>query len=387
MKKLIIFMIILKTEIVFSVEKKNNSENFKILNIFDLVSPSKILPQSHQDQNQGKKSTFDPKRFFNFDYFPFSRPVHLIPECADEAKCISSAHCHAVGGTVKGKCYKGFAVCCALEAKCGSVVKANETYLVNDGYPNSVTTLGNCQYNIIKIRRDICQLRFDMFELTLLGPDIDSQCSQDTFSVSGGTGATPFVICGRNSGQHMYVDMPEGSTSARVNIATASNGYERQWKIKVSQISCYSRYKAPPNCLQYFTDYSGIMNSFNYQDVDGVHQIANQMYTACIESKPGFCGINFKSYDFSVTSDGASTIQTTGGGRPLYGDNDCQRDFISIFTASKERTVQPDRYCGNRFENVTTFSKPFEVRVLTDYNEDNDQNNRGFSLHYVQIPC
>ena len=112
------------------------------------------------------------------------------------------------------------------------------------------------------MHKHICQLRIDLETLILAGPNQTSECLEDTFSISGDSVHKPLVICGVNSGQHsmftwdtiqynetnslkcaVYMDLPEGASSARINIATASQGLERSWKIKVSQIACNSPYR------------------------------------------------------------------------------------------------------------------------------------------------
>lgn len=39
----------------------------------------------------------------------------------------------------------------------------------------------------------------------------------------------------------------------------------RKWNIRVTQLPCHSPRLAPPGCLQYFEQYSGIVKSFNYR--------------------------------------------------------------------------------------------------------------------------
>ena len=105
--------------------------------------------------------------------------------------------------------------------------------------------------------------------------DKDGDCL-DTLTISGSVGITknsksvqvyPPIICGENSGQHMYLDAGRKSSSD----ITLSNSFDtgktfgRKWSVKVSQIPCDSP-SAPPSsdCLQYFTALQDTVKSFNF---------------------------------------------------------------------------------------------------------------------------
>ncbi|KAB7495514.1 hypothetical protein Anas_03408, partial [Armadillidium nasatum] len=113
---------------------------------------------------------------------------------------------------------------------------------------------------------NICQLRLEFEKFSLLGPNAESLCERDTFTVVGAAGENPQVICGENAGQHMIIDLPSGYGSSRINIATSTSGPRRSWRIKAQQIECNSPYRAPQNCLQYFTSYSNTISSFNFKE-------------------------------------------------------------------------------------------------------------------------
>ena len=76
----------------------------------------------------------------------------------------------------------------------------------------------------------------------------------------------PPIICGVNTGQHMYLDAGRSSTANMAITNTFSTtSFSRYWSIKISQIECDSP-AAPPEstCLQYFTGATGIVKSFNF---------------------------------------------------------------------------------------------------------------------------
>ncbi|XP_053648169.1 uncharacterized protein [Cherax quadricarinatus] len=317
-------------------------------------------------------------KFLNLQLFPFVSVKVQATECTSQSDnftgtCTSRPQCTSQKGRADGTCGSGYGVCCVYNAQCGSTVSRNSTYLVNDGYPTTFNAINNCQYTIEKVSADVCQLRLDFEVLRLVGPDNTTQCSDDTLAVTGASGANPSVICGDNSGQHMYLGLASGTRAARVNIATTTTGYDRSWRIKVIQIPCSSPSRAPPNCLQYYTEYSGTVKSFNFQTAGGGKQLANQLYTACIRTREGFCGIRYTSNAFNVSAAGVTP---------------CVTDFVLIPTVAKNGTAaSTDRQCGTTFTDVITYSTPFEVRVVTDDKESAGVNSTGFSISYTQIPC
>ncbi|MPC75554.1 hypothetical protein E2C01_069944 [Portunus trituberculatus] len=85
---------------------------------------------------------------------------------------------------------------------------------------------------------------------------------------------------------------------------------------------------------------------------------------------------------FSLTEDAANPQEKKG-------DNDCKEDFILVPRLDRDgKVTEPDRYCGSKLEDITSYSKPFELRFITNSEEtSNEKNNRGFSIRYTQVPC
>lgn len=95
--------------------------------------------------------------------------------------CLSYAECFAFRGNVSGTCGRGFGFCCVSTFKrwmhvaqefrsssfflfadtktCQGVVYANNTYFVNPGYPNSLTSPGQCYVTVNRLAPTICQVR------------------------------------------------------------------------------------------------------------------------------------------------------------------------------------------------------------------------------------
>lgn len=81
------------------------------------------------------------------------------------------------------------------------------------------------------------QLRIDFLSLTLAQPDGNGYCIYDSLTVTGGAGTVP-VICGENSGQHIYVNF-NGDNDIVIRIdTTAALAFARSWTLQIAQIGC-----------------------------------------------------------------------------------------------------------------------------------------------------
>lgn len=70
----------------------------------------------------------------------------------------------------------------------------------------------------------------------LAQPNATGYCTTDALVITGGGGIVP-VICGDNTGQHVYVDF-NGDNDIVITISTSSSSFGRLWNFKVTQIAC-----------------------------------------------------------------------------------------------------------------------------------------------------
>ena len=84
-------------------------------------------------------------------------------------------------------------------------------------------------------------------------------CNVDTFSVTTPNYVSPPVICGYNTGQHMWVPASDMCNKINIDVDTATTGTTRQWELKVSQYECGNLIAPERDCLQYHTAASGII--------------------------------------------------------------------------------------------------------------------------------
>ncbi|XP_063239502.1 uncharacterized protein LOC134540601 isoform X2 [Bacillus rossius redtenbacheri] len=318
--------------------------------------------------------------------------------------CFTRSECSGYGGTASGTCASGLGVCCVILKECGTTSRINCTYFSSPSYPTAYTDSGRCTIGIYKCNTNVCQLRIDFIDFTIAQPNSDGVCVTDFMVVTGSTSTVP-VICGDNTGEHIYVNFPTGSTPIEITISTSSTStVARRWLLKVTQIECTDPWRAPVGCLMYFKDISGTVKSFNYNTLAptttpfGTRQLANTNYGVCVRMADGYCSIQWSqntgdAYSFTVTGD-TSGLDTTVLGTvtaQLTGSN-CTTDFIVIPNPFQGGlAVDSDRFCGNGLADTITFSKPFVLTVVTNADETTgtvpDNDNRGFCLTFTQLPC
>ncbi|XP_064215815.1 uncharacterized protein LOC662365 [Tribolium castaneum] len=320
--------------------------------------------------------------------------------------CYTKWECHNLGGVASGSCANGIGTCCIFQGTCGGNSSYNNTYFTNRGFPNTVSNSSSCTFTIKKCNSDICQVRLDFLNLNLAQPDGNGNCITDSLIISGGASNLP-IICGQNSGEHVYINF-NGDSDIILMIATGALTFARSWNIKITQLACDCPSLAPTGCLMYYTALSGTVNSFNYGTTlsgglvinpmnmtrPGTRQLANENYGVCVQMQPGYCAIEWSQgpgdTSFTVSNDTAFADASSVGlpGFPVIGTM-CNTDFVVIPNPiyANGTTVGADRFCGNQLPTVISSSKPFVLTVVTDENDVSDVANRGFSLTYRQIPC
>ena len=65
------------------------------------------------------------------------------------------------------------------------------------------------------------------------------------------------------------------------------------WRIKVSQIECNSKTRAPEGCLQFLTGVSGSFQSLGFNEANPMPIIRFADYTICVRNEAGYCAIDY----------------------------------------------------------------------------------------------
>lgn len=218
-----------------------------------------------------------------------------------------------------------------------------------------------CSLTVNPCSSSVCQLRVELFDISLAPPTGDGLCSTDVITISGGASNVP-PLCGENSGQHVIVDF-DGTSPITITIsATASYMSGRHWNIRATQINCDSGSRAPSGCLQYYFAPSGIVRSFNYSPspnarpntigVEGTRQMNSLSYGICIRAQ-GSCSITYSRlssdiYSFTLTGDvGAVDPSLLGTG--TLQEQACTTDYVIIPNPSQAGAPLAsgsDRFCG-----------------------------------------
>lgn len=198
--------------------------------------------------------------------------------------CLTESECRDKSGTASGNCAAGFGVCCVFYAEdSGDEINQNCTYVRNPNFPSSYSETNNVQYTVNKCDDTVCGLRLDFESFSILGTGnteewdalrsttVGGGACLDTFTVTSNAGDSVPVICGMNTGQHMYIDMGRGNGDSSTLQFTFDNmAGNRQWEIKVTQVKCGAQ-NAPDGCLQYHTGLTGRFTTFNFLPTNDNH--------------------------------------------------------------------------------------------------------------------
>ena len=130
-----------------------------------------------------------------------------------------------------------------------------------------------CTYTFCKSNSDVCKLRIDYETFQIAGPTtydatvtaadaykygmLVGDCTTDTLSISNPGGAVPPIICGINTGQHMWVPASDQCNMMTFDLDTGNSGTTRTWQIKVTQYECNVLSAPEQDCLQWHTAQTG----------------------------------------------------------------------------------------------------------------------------------
>ncbi|UYV68673.1 hypothetical protein LAZ67_6000407 [Cordylochernes scorpioides] len=238
--------------------------------------------------------------------------------------CFTLAQCRQLRGLASGACAQGFGVCCLIHRRTG-----------------------------------VCQVRLDLEDF-VVGRPLAGTCSGGSMVVRGyNVNARVPRLCGRNSGQHLYVDINDHSGPLQLDLETSGTGEER-WRIRVAQIECSNPARPPSNCLQYFTSPTGgVWESFNYEPRLPPGESGGYLngldYAVCWARGPG-CSLRLSTAGplGIFNADPESGSPTVPNARAGSGRMDCPRDYL---------LVGESRLCGTRL-NPESGHPAVDVPVL-----------------------
>ena len=329
--------------------------------------------------------------------------------------CYTASECTSKGGTASGSCASSFGVCCVFNLPCGGSTTQNNTYAIIASYSTS-SDKDPCAYTICKQNSDVCKLRIDFDTLVLAGPYAPTpvvvadetkwgDCSTDTLTVTNPGGPSPPIICGLNTGQHMYVPASDACNTINIDVDSGTTTTTRKWQIKVTQYECGNQMAPEYDCLQYFTAQTGTIATFNWDTSSTtvastqVH-LSHQYYDICFRRQRGYCSLclspeiapasstkTASSYGLGSSSD-ADTSKSAVGDKctglttePAAGGFG---DYIEIANlqpgTGTSGTLGVNRMCGavwdatsssdkDEIATACTFTTPFRIGVHLDQGE------------------
>jgi len=370
--------------------------------------------------------------------------------------CFTAAECESAGGTEDGDCADGFGQCCITILSDGATTSLNQSYIVKSG----TSTIETSTYTICPCSSDVCRIRFDFTQFSLAGPfsyvgtqngasnmmtALDGaggaigDCQIDTFSITGTKNSGTPIICGENTGQHVFVDS-DGKACHTINLGIGTATATRSLDIMVTQYRCGEEAGGPEGCLQYHTSSTGKIRSFNFPDqannaavAAGVTHLSSQDYDICIRRPAGathICYTQCTNVAGASAANMAATAQASFGvsvspdaaAKSNAGPTLCNADYLVIpggdTLANAATTPAPlanlNRFCGRELNptamvananvvSVCTAVLPFTVGVHFDADEEhtaiaNGQTANseaavppggiiGFSLCYTTLPA
>jgi len=375
--------------------------------------------------------------------------------------CYSSSECEAAGGTASGTCASSFGVCCVFSIACGATMNQNNSYAIISSYSTS-SDADPCTYTICKSSSDVCKIRIDFDTMVLADPYSTTatavlldggqtgKCKTDTLQVLNPGHASSPIICGYNSGQHMFVPASEQCNQIQINIDTGTTTTTRKWQIKTTQYTCESEMAPVADCLQYHTAQYGTIASFGWDTSASTvaasqTHLVNQQYDICIRRTRSYCSICYTpaiissttgtGSSYGLSSGSVAGTQTNSVGATCTGvtivaslapaTGTGHGDYLEIAnmqpsptaTAAKYAGTDTFRICGMIFNiiasqtahaSICSFTVPFKVgvhmddadnigagTVTADFTYENDvswvsgagHGYAGFYLSYWQAAC
>ncbi len=98
----------------------------------------------------------------------------------------------------------------------------------------------------------------------------------------------------------------------------------------------FNTIRPPGTCLQYHTGLTGRIETFNFNEGNGLH-LNNQQYSTCIRAAAGFCCVNYQicpdQAETIAASDAVPGFSLDGKTTDVFADAECvtqDQDYIAI---------------------------------------------------------
>merc|ERR1719291_568062 len=144
------------------------------------------------------------------------------------------------------------------------------------------------------------------------------KCRTDTLQVINPGHVSSPIICGYNTGQHMFVPASDNCNRIHIHIDTGSTTTTRKWQIKTTEYTCESEMSPRKDCLQYHTAQTGTFASFGWDTssssvATSQTHLVNQQYDVCIRRSRSYCSVCYTPYIISSTTGTYSSYGLSAG--------------------------------------------------------------------------
>ena len=219
-------------------------------------------------------------------------------------------------------------LCCVPPVTCGAQVDlltANGSFIVNPSYPNTTHIPILCEIHLRlpdnKKRSKLSHLKLDIVDLDLAWPSSPTGfCERDALFISGPGYQHLPRMCGRVTGQHLLFNLQRsidwnqksigdhsktGQTENRdftLRFVLLHDQWPRKWTFRVWTLE--DKHHSLPDhrdCMQQYSKPEDEIKSLNLGDGVSLH---GWQYAACIQMRPGYCGLKLESNNFQLKPTG-----------------------------------------------------------------------------------
>ncbi|XP_037910167.1 uncharacterized protein LOC119650976 [Hermetia illucens] len=309
--------------------------------------------------------------------------------------CFYKSECIERGGVIAGSCADGYGVCCVFKYGCGSETQEEISYLESPNYPLATSQPLTCGF-VLHLQPGIQQVRIDLLFFELRQPVLGN-CVDDQFVVSGqNKNFLVPIICGINSGQHMYIDVDTAPERQLQISVVGRSAAPRGFSIRIIQLRYYL---APRYCLQYFTEPTGYIKSFNYDNVGNIVEgrmasyLNNLNYAICIERMPDKCSITYTNQvaegelPFQLINVNEQMVPLVPPGLAGVDVFNCPDDFIAVNSVHLCGSKLNDGSVSQNFNENAPVTEYGAGPIVIPFQSDEAVVGRGFKLIYYQEAC
>lgn len=328
---------------------------------------------------------------------------------------------------------------CQLQCNAASSMR-QKRIVIRSPVARELSVLDSCQYEVAAWSSQVCQVRIDIERLELPQPRLNA--TSQLLECVDFMRVQRFQLCGRNNGQHLYVQLQRGQT-LKLHFSLGSHSTQSTWQLTLTQLECPQNtlamakqqqpdtnasqlptvrtllpflsnllprtifggnsgngpaaqliqtltapsaadleLLAPLGCDQYYRSSTGGIASFNF--AGGIY-MPNMRYAICVAGAA--------NTEISYTLDHFSLSKSSGSASGPGYDEDCHStvktlgrsmDYLLIANSyvASNQALQPTYYCGNQVVGSKLIAyPPFVIHFSSD--AQSNASETGFQISYT----